>query len=499
MNPVQNAITQALSDVETFSRLILKRPLRAYQAEPARSAIQSAIAHDGEQYVWRFPRQSGKNETIAHVHAYLLFLYQRVKGASIVHTAPTFDPQCKNAMRRVLEITANNPFFKGIRASGNSIVFGQARLICLSGMERDKPNVGSTASLMLSKDECQDLSQAYIEQAFDPMTANTNAVHVHTGTARHTGTYLAAKRLQLEKLELQDGKRRVYIINWRDVARTNSAYGQAVEATIRKLGPLHPSVQTEYENIETEQTGRLFDDRRIALIQARSARVYGPEDKVRYVATIDVGGTDLLQQDKEHDMTIVAIHQVDTVAGLNAFTTVDYLALQGANVLDDTPERRRVFDYLDCWKPLRIVSDSTGLGVGLCSAMIKRYQQKVVPFQFTASSKTDLLNNFLALIETGRYHHYDAQTNGKIDLDHLRFFEQLRQCEHVEHSTHTEWGIPAHVSWRHPVKLADEPLHDDHLLSVSLVGVLADAELQPRSASSTPAPKRATRSRQEED
>ena len=33
---------------------------------------------------------------------------------------------------------------------------------------------------MLTKDECQDLSQRYIEQAFDPMTANTNAPHIHT-------------------------------------------------------------------------------------------------------------------------------------------------------------------------------------------------------------------------------------------------------------------------------------------------------------------------------
>ncbi len=498
MNPVQNAITQALSDIETFSRLILKRPLRAYQLEPARSAISSAIRHDGEQYVWRFPRQSGKNETLAHVHAYLLFLFQRVKGASIVHTAPTFDPQCKNAMRRVIEITSGNPFFKGIKVSGNTIIFGQARLICLSGMERDKPNVGSTASLLLSKDECQDLSMEYIERAFDPMTANTNAPHIHTGTARHTGTYLAIKRTQLEHLQAQDGKKRVFIINWRDVARVNPAYGAAVQSTINKLGALHPSVQTEYENIETEQTGRLFDDRRIALMTCDAQRAYGPGAGDRFVATIDVAGTDLMQQEREHDMTVIAIHQVEALDGLNAFTTVDYLAMQGANVLDDTPERRRVFAYLDCWKPLKIVSDSTGLGVGFCSALLKRYQQRVIPFQFTASSKTDLLNNFLALIETGRYHHYTAPANGKIDLDYARFYAQLQKCEHQEYGNHTEWGIPAHVTWRHPVTLADEPLHDDHLLSVSLVGVLTDADLQPRAASSTPAPRRVARKRDED-
>jgi hypothetical protein len=393
-------------------------------------------------------------------------------------------------MRRVLEITAGNPFFKSLRASGNSLVMGNARIIFLSGMSRDKPNVGSTASLMLSKDECQDLDADYIERTFDPMTANFNAAHVHTGTARHTGTYLAQKRLQLEHQTALDGLKRVFIINWRDVARENPAYGHAVEQTIAKLGALHPTVQTEYENIETEQTGRLFDDRRIALLTGTHPHAYGPDPGSRYAATIDVGGTDLMGQEREHDFTVVTIHRVTDAGGLNAFETVDYLVLAGANVLDDTHERRQVFAYLDCWKPLKIVSDQTGLGVGLCAALIKRYQQKVIPFQFTAQSKTDLLNQWLALIETGRYKHYATPANAHIDVDHDRFYEQLRKCEHTEYANHTEWGIPAHVTWRHPVTLQDETLHDDHLMSMALVGVLADADLQLHVATSTPAPRR---------
>ena len=318
MTLITHALVQALMDIETFSRVVLKRPLRPYQAAPARALVASVIRRDGEQYVWRFPRQSGKNETVAHVHAYLLFLYQRVKGATIVHTAPTFDPQCKNAMRRLIEITGDNALFKGLRVAGNVISLGQVRILFLSGMERDKPNVGSTASLLLSKDECQDLDGDYIERTFDPMTADTNAPHLLTGTARHSGTYLAQKRLQLEQRQAQDGRQRVFIVSWREVAAANPAYGRHMEQVIRRLGALHPVVQTEYENVETAQTGRLFDERRLALIyRTTQTRTFNPEQKEVYVATIDVGGIDLLQENRAHDFTVAAIHHVtfDATAG----------------------------------------------------------------------------------------------------------------------------------------------------------------------------------------
>ncbi|HEY3289312.1 MAG TPA: hypothetical protein VGK87_04215 [Anaerolineae bacterium] len=507
MNPVSSAIALALRDIEPFSRLILKRPLRAYQLEPARAAIQSVIARDGEQYLWRFPRQSGKNETLAHVHAYLLFLFQRVKGASIVHTAPTFDPQARNAMLRVLEITSGSPFFANLKSAGNCLTMGRARAIFLSGAERDRPNVGSTASLLLSKDECQDLSQRYIEQAFDPMTASSNAPHIHTGTARHDGTYLALKRRELEEFTRRDGRRRVFIIDWHDVAQVNPAYGRAVEAAIERKGALHPMILTEYVNIETEQTGRLFDERRMALVFAGSPPRQLTPDGRRACITIDVGGATIdgphygdyeappgiKAGAGQHDMTVATVHLIDAdSAGLNRFYTVDQLTLAGANVLDDTADRRRLLAYIELWQPVRVVVDATGLGIGLASALSARYRDRVTPFTFTAATKTALLNDFLALIETGRYHHYRDE-----GVDALRFVRQLEKCEHAYRGALMKWGVPAHVAWRHPVTGTEEPLHDDHLVSAALVAVLAESNLRPREVTST-ASLRRTSSRMDE-
>lgn len=487
--PVSAALAQALADIETFSRAILNRPLRPYQVEPARAAAASALAHDGEQYVWRFPRQSGKNETLAHLHAYLLLLHQRQRGACIVHTAPTYDPQCRIAMRRLLDITAGSPYFRRIRTSGNVISLGQARIVFLSGMERDHPNVGSTASLLLSRDECQDLERDYIERAFDPMTAAANAPHIHTGTARHTGTYLASKRMELEQRERADGKRRCFIIGWQAVAQVNPAYGQHVRGVIERLGVLHPAVQTEYQNVESEQTGRLFDERRVALIfNTLQTRAKSPDGGV-HIITIDVGGASLLDcTQHQHDMTVAAVHRLSyNAAGLSVFTTLDYLVQQGTNVLDDTPDRRCLFAYIDLWSPASVVVDSTGLGVGLASALIARYKQRVLPFRFSATTKTELLHAWLALIETGRYRHYAQPEH---DLDLLRLRAQLAQCEHETRGAHVAWGVPVHVTWRNPRRMRDESLHDDHLTAAALSAALADADLRPREAVSIAAPRR---------
>ncbi|MCL5275123.1 MAG: hypothetical protein M1434_10330, partial [Chloroflexi bacterium] len=101
-------------------------------------------------------------------------------------------------------------------------------------------------------------------------------------------------------------------------------------------------------------------------------------------------------------MTVASVHRVDDAAGLTRFSTIDQFVLAGANVLDDTTDRRRLFDFLDLWQPLRIVVDATGLGVGLASALARNWRTRVAPFHFTAATKTQLLNDWLALIETGR-------------------------------------------------------------------------------------------------
>ena len=470
MNIINNALVAAFGDIEQFSKHILKRPLRRYQVEPARVMIASIIRRDGEHYVWRFPRQSGKNETIAHVTAYALFLYQRTPGSTIIHTAPTYDPQAANAQRRVMEITANSPFFTKLKSTENHIVLGEARAVFLSGGERDKPNVGSVASLALIKDEAQDLSQPYIEQAFDPMTANTNAPHLHTGTARMLQTYLTAKRKELEKKTKRDKKQRIWAINWRDVAAENPAYGQMVSGLIDTRGTNHPTIITEFENIENDDTANLFNPRRTALIFAPTlTRLIAPIATERYAITVDVGGTSIEEGNRQHDPTLAAIHHITITNNQPTLQTVAYWMCTG-DVLNDTPHRKSLFSLITQWKPSNMLVDATGLGIGLANALTAQFGAAVRHIIWSESTKTQALEEYLALIETGRYQHYAATT----DEDLARIQMQMAKINIRQRGRYYSYGVDDSATWLNPFTQKLEPLHDDHLMTSIMTGLLAN-------------------------
>lgn len=81
-------IKKILLSIALFSRLVVELPLRRYQIEAANAVIDSCVYRRGFEFLWVFPRQSGKDETIAQMVTFLLVLFHRVE-ACIVHIYPT--------------------------------------------------------------------------------------------------------------------------------------------------------------------------------------------------------------------------------------------------------------------------------------------------------------------------------------------------------------------------------------------------------------------------
>ena len=135
----------------------------------------------------------------------------------------------------------------------------------LSGQTREHPIVGPTANIALFADEAQDLDELYFQRAFSPMTASTNAPIIYTGTARHDQTLLAKRRRAAEARERQDGRRRVFVIHWREVERE-------VPPMARKCAPRSSararSIPSSAASTRTSKTSRpaSCSTRRIALI-----------------------------------------------------------------------------------------------------------------------------------------------------------------------------------------------------------------------------------------
>src|SRR5690606_5221791 len=147
-----------LSDIERFSRLIVGVPLYPYQVEPLRSVIDSVLHRRGREFLLVFPRQSGKNEAVAHLMVYLLAVFQR-HGGQIVYGA--VGDGLGRGMRR-LEERLETPWTTGRwRRSGrpSRYALGRASVVFISS-HPGAASRGETADHLLIIDEAQDQDAA---------------------------------------------------------------------------------------------------------------------------------------------------------------------------------------------------------------------------------------------------------------------------------------------------------------------------------------------------
>ncbi len=490
MSVLHTVAKKWLSDVYWFSRLVVRRPLRAYQLAPARAIVDSVLHHKGLEFAVMFPRQSGKNETQGQVEAYLLNLFQRVPGAQIVKAQPTMRPQGLNALAR-LERSLRNDWNRGqwSTANGYQVKLGEA-MIAFFSANPDANTVGATASLLLECDEAQDVLEAEWEKKFVPMAASTNATVVYWGTAWTSRTLLAKVIRHLKELEQRDHVQRVFIVTPDQVAAENPQYGDFIARQVAKLGRQHPLIRTQYFNEEIDAEGGMFPAVRRALMQGSHARLDAPQPGRVYALLLDVAGEDEgaigpdgnataleTQSMRKRDATVLTIVDVD-------LSTLSDPVLQA-------PTYRVVSRHLwigvkhsvlygilraaaRTWAARYVVADATGVGAGLVGFLSNALGAAadgaggVIPFLFNSSSKSKLGWDFIGLVEAGRFLDYADR-----DPEAATFANELAFCQYevLPGPAHLlRWGVPD--GQRDPATA--ELVHDDTVLSAALVAVLDD-------------------------
>ena len=136
-----------LADIERFSRLVIGLPLYPYQIAPLRAVVDSVLNRRGHEFLLVFPRQSGKNEAVAHLLVYLLVLLQR-QGGQMVYGA--VGDGLGRGMRR-LEQRLDTPLTRGRwRRSANPrrYAVGNASVVFISSHHRAAGR-GETADHLL--------------------------------------------------------------------------------------------------------------------------------------------------------------------------------------------------------------------------------------------------------------------------------------------------------------------------------------------------------------
>jgi hypothetical protein len=403
-------------------------------------------------------RQMGKNETSAHLEAYLLALHGR-RGGTIVKAAPSFRPQLVTSILRLTSALAANPITRGRWSSqlGYMVRLGGACVTFLSADRRSNV-VGGTADLLLEIDEAQDVDPAKYDREFRPMVSSTNATTVLYGTAWNEDSLLQRQREVNMARERRTGERLHFEFDWHALAAINPAYRAFVESEIARLGADHPTIATQYLLRPLADSGRLFSEGQRAAIRGTHDRERDPRPGCLYVAGIDLAGEDEQAEDAlaralapRRDSTVVTIAELDRSGpGLPWVRVVDHVWWTGR---DQVWQYERLIELWERWGFARTCVDASGIGAGIAAFLEARYAHRVEGFVFTAPSKSKLAYTMLGMANSGKLSVY-AQ-DGSPEAHEL--WSELRACRYwLRAHEQMAWGVP-------PVDG-----HDDFVASLAL-------------------------------
>jgi hypothetical protein len=467
-------------NVELFAEHASDIRLRRYQVEAAQAIVDSVVGAQGRSFVVIFPRQSGKNELQAQVEAYLLGLLSEY-DVEIVKVSPTWKPQSLNAMRRLERVLSRNFLLstRWEREQGYIYRIGRARIFFLSGSPTTNV-VGATANALLECDEAQDVHISKWDKDFSPMAASKNATRVFWGTAWTSRTLLARELRAAKEAERQDGIRRVFVLTADDVGEEVPAYKAFVAGEVAKLGRNHPLVRTQFFSEEIDGEGGMFPPARQSLMAGYHCRQQAPGAGRVYALLVDVAGEDegaadgaegsSQLQNPGRDATALTVVEVDLgslrdeLVKAPTYRVVDRRVWVGVRHTQLYGEIKALAEH---WGAVWCVIDSTGVGAGIASFLDKALPGKVLPFVFSAASKTKLGWDFLAVVETGRFK--DWARDGS--PEQAEFWRQVELCQLEAlpgQERRIKWGVPDGTR----DAVSGELAHDDLVLSAALVAVL---------------------------
>ncbi len=485
-SPLHTALRLALQSPATFSRVFLPhRALRPYQATPA-NAIASAVIERRRgntgvpaEFAAVFARQSGKDEMLAQLLAYLLLTFHKAGGTAVV-ALPTLRPQAQIARDRLLDVLGSDRLRAlglPLHVSATQVRIGRAAVRFTSAAPTASAR-GQTASLLLVANEAQDIEPDRWDSVFAPMTASTAAPTLFMGTTWSSDTLLARQMRYLRELEQQDGHPRLFLVPWQQVAQHLPPYAEHVQRQIAQLGPDHPFIRTEYELEELASAGRLFPASRQLLMRGDHPPLLAPLPGETYALTLDVAGEEEADAQADplgrRDSTALTVFRVRSQGERPTYQVVRRYLWTGTK---HTLLHQQVATIARTWRAQALVVDATGVGAGLASFLQATLGEHVVlPFTFSLASKSQLGWDFLGLVDAGRYQ--DHRTEGE-DVDaeaaHLArlFWQQVEACTYDVRP-----GPGKLMSWAVP----DPRTHDDLLVSAALAAALDQVDWRPRTA-----------------
>ena len=439
------------------------RRLRPYQIEIARAVLGSVFSRKGLTFSVEIARQGGKNELSAQMELLLLTFFIG-QPQNLIKCSPTFKPQTVISMQR-LKDRLNDAGYSGLwqRELGYIIRLGNARAVFLSA-EESANVVGNTAQILLEIDESQDVNKDKYSKDFKPMASTTNATTVHYGTTWDESTLLEEIKQTNLELEKQDGIKRHFHYDWQEVGKYNPDYQLYVEGEKQRLGENHPLFLTQYCLLPLRGNGGFLSIQQKAQLQGDHARKRSAENGKIYIAGLDLAGETEESDDlrlralkPRQDSTIITIGELDysivnKIQKQPGVKLIEHYRWIGTRHTELYPQ---MIDILkNVWGCKRVVVDATGVGQPVASFLRHELGSRVVPFTFTAPSKSKLGFDLLAAVNSGRLKIY----SGDGSTEYQEFWSEIDKASSRYRPNKT-------------INFSVDPAkgHDDFLMSLALV------------------------------
>ena len=249
-----------------------------------------------------------------------------------------------------------------------------------------------------------------------------------------------------------------------------------MEAEKQRLGENHPLFLTQYRLLPIRGGGGFFSAQQKAQLQGNHTRKHAPSRGKIYVAGIDLAGeaeevddAQLRSLKPRRDSTVITIGELD-------YSIVDEIQKQpGIKIVEHyrwtgtkhTELYSQLVDILkNVWKCKKIVVDATGVGQPVASFLRQAIGPQVIPFTFTALSKSELGFNLMAVVNSGRLKMYI----GDGSKEYQEFWSEIDKAKSQYRANQT---MNFYVD---PSKG-----HDDFLMSLALVMEAAN-NYEPREA-----------------
>lgn len=442
------------SKIIEFGKMLTGLSLYKYQEEAVYAIIYSVITFSGDVKTMLFSRQSGKSEAMAFVVDTLCVLLpalakvipdleQFSTGFRVGLFAPQSDQVVttySRAMTRLrsanAEMVLSDPDIDvylessaHLRLSNGSYLAGQ--------VASKQSKIESKTYDMVIVEEAQDVDDLIVSKSIEPMLSSTAGTLIKVGTTGMTKNHFyyeiqhnrnldrkvkdprITNHFEYDYKRIIKDRREQYAI---DHKRFHLNYEADILRKKERWGEDSQAFKLAYALIWDLESGMLLTDKEYNNIINKKMGLQMPA-----VTDYVVAGLDIAKSPAETVLTIGKVVRGEDPFDKPYKQILAWVALGG---LDYEAQHHAIMDCIVEFNIMTLYADYTGVGKAVVDRLMYACGEyvNIVPYTFTAQSKSDMWFNFTSDIQT-RHLIVPANKTVRATTEYMKFAEQMKNCQ----------------------------------------------------------------------